>query len=177
MSTLLKQVIEPCYQPTTPKTTHKLDVCPVCNRIKQAQFNCQRCKKAKRRPPEDLNIYSYRGMLFRRLALAGFKYALVSEHRYELLNRLSWYAKWNRATKDFRATSWHMLNGEGVQSAMHRLITNAPKGMVVDHWNHDGLDNRDENLTVCSHSLNHRNKRVSIRSSTGRTGVSYCSRI
>lgn len=45
---------------------------------------------------------------------------------------------------------------------MHRLITDAPKGLVVDHVNHDGLDNQRANLRLCTHAQNlkHSRKRV-----------------
>jgi hypothetical protein len=42
---------------------------------------------------------------------------------------------------------------------MHRLLTNCPKGKVVDHLNHDGLDNRMANLKVCTYSENMLNAR------------------
>lgn len=42
---------------------------------------------------------------------------------------------------------------------MHRVLTNCPKGMVVDHLNHDGLDNRMFNLRVCTYSENMLNSR------------------
>jgi hypothetical protein len=50
-------------------------------------------------------------------------------------------------------------SGKQVAILMHRLITKAPPGMVVDHINHDGLDNRRCNLQVCTHQENMWNQR------------------
>jgi hypothetical protein len=37
---------------------------------------------------------------------------------------------------------------------LHRVVINAPKGKVVDHINHDRLDNRRKNLRICTVSQN-----------------------
>lgn len=42
--------------------------------------------------------------------------------------------------------------------AMHRVVMDTPKGLVVDHINHLKWDNRKENLKNCTKSDNDRNK-------------------
>lgn len=41
---------------------------------------------------------------------------------------------------------------------MHRFILNAPAHLVVDHMNGNGLDNRRENIRLCSRNENARNR-------------------
>lgn len=47
----------------------------------------------------------------------------------------------------------------GRMTFLHRLLTGAPRGLVVDHVNGDGLDNRRLNLRVCTHAQNMRNRK------------------
>ena len=56
---------------------------------------------------------------------------------------------------------------------MHRTILNAPKGLVIDHLNHDGLDNRRSNLRLTNHSENRINSCKPPTSTTGFRGVSF----
>ena len=58
-----------------------------------------------------------------------------------------------------------------MRAQMHRLIMNVPNGMVTDHINHNGLDNRKSNLRVCTCSENNRNKRSQKGSTSIYKGV------
>lgn len=55
---------------------------------------------------------------------------------------------------------------------MHRLITGAAGGAIVDHVNHNGLDNRRCNLRVCTMKENSANSRLQSNTTTGFKGVS-----
>lgn len=84
------------------------------------------------------------------------KFALVCADDLPLLAGRKWHAKKCGQGKFYAAT------GAGSDAIyMHRLITGIhgqPRGTVVDHINHNTLDNRRENLKVCSHAENMRNR-------------------
>lgn len=56
---------------------------------------------------------------------------------------------------------------------MHRLIMGYPDGMVIDHINHDGTDNRKANLRIVTQAQNAKNMALPINNSSGKTGVSW----
>lgn|SRR3990167_4423269 len=56
---------------------------------------------------------------------------------------------------------------------MHRVIMLAPPGIEVDHINGDKLDNRKENLRLCSHAENMCNRKLPSNSTSGYKGVSW----
>lgn len=56
---------------------------------------------------------------------------------------------------------------------LHREILKAPKGKVVDHINHNKLDNRRSNLRICSQAENTQNTKVYKNNKSGYTGVFY----
>lgn len=82
---------------------------------------------------------------------------------------------------DYEALSafkWHVLRGRNVNyatrtggSRMHREIMNPPGGMVVDHINGDGLDNRRSNLRICTRSQNLRGFQTPRDTASGFRGV------
>ena len=42
---------------------------------------------------------------------------------------------------------------------MHQMVIKVPEGMVADHINHDGMDNRRANLKAATHSQNMYNRK------------------
>lgn len=66
--------------------------------------------------------------------------------------------QWHMLTKH----TWHEYNGyafNGHCQSMHRLLSCAPQGTLVDHINGNRLDNRLHNLRIASFSDNSQNKR------------------
>lgn len=59
---------------------------------------------------------------------------------------------------------------QNINLALHRYLTDCPETLEVDHINHDTLDNRKENLNVCSHFKNMLNK---LNNKSGCVGVHF----
>ncbi len=71
--------------------------------------------------------------------------ATVSARHRELVGQYNWY--YNRNRNDV----YGRLKGGGRAACnfkLHRLLTNCPDDLEVDHINHDRLNNTDENLQV-----------------------------
>jgi hypothetical protein len=73
--------------------------------------------------------------------------------------------KWHFSGHGYAATG---IDGKRVY--LHRLIVNARAGQLVDHKNHDGLDNRRCNLRIASKVQNSQN-RLLVRGSSKFKGV------
>jgi len=87
------------------------------------------------------------------IPLTQDKFAIVDADDYDRLNKYKWYASKKRRNYYAKRRGPHGI------VAMHRVILNAPRGLVVDHINHNGLDNRKENLRLCTVAQNCRNAR------------------
>ena len=87
------------------------------------------------------------------IPLTQDKFAIVDNDDYGRLSKYKWYAI--KTPKTYYAAR----NCRRKNIRMHRLITSAPKGLFVDHINHDGLDNRKTNLRLCTRRQNNRNRR------------------
>lgn len=79
--------------------------------------------------------------------------------------------KWCLAFKRGKYYPQKRIKGKIIE--MHRYIIDPPSNMYVDHINHNTLDNRRENLRVCTNSSNLRNASKRIDNKSGETGVFY----
>lgn len=77
---------------------------------------------------------------------------------------------WIEATgKSSNVKYARLFNLNGYSTHVHRLLI--PKSKMIDHVNHDGLDNRRENIRACTPSQNQMNRRSGKNNTSGTTGV------
>jgi hypothetical protein len=106
----------------------------------------------------------------------GRKEVLISTSQLVRVNEFvgSWYVAWDKGSETFYIRG-NMPKENGIREGvkLHRWITNAPKGMQVDHFDHDGTNNTDGNLRVATYAENQQNKkRANKTSKSGIRGVS-----
>lgn len=97
----------------------------------------------------------------------------VDDCWYSSLSVFKWYILKGRRGTKYAIRRGSVINGKRPTILIHRVISSPPVGMFVDHINHDGLDNRLENLRICTHSDNNHNQRVPINNTSGITGVFF----
>ena len=72
------------------------------------------------------------------IKLTQDKFAKVDDEDFEYLNQFKWYAKKSRNTYYVTRGAF---NGKNMSSIyMHREVMKTPKGTLVDHIDHDGLN-------------------------------------
>jgi len=96
------------------------------------------------------------GYPFRRIPLTRGKYAIVDPEDYERLNKHKWHTNIGRNTCYAVRTAFK--DGKRIHTKMHRVIINAPRHLLVDHINHNGLDNRKANLRTATIAQNNVNR-------------------
>jgi hypothetical protein len=97
---------------------------------------------------------------------ATARFAIVDPDDYEKLGGYNWQRRQSRNT----SYAWRMLlddKGKWKIIFMHREVTQAPAGTIVDHKNRNGLDNRKANL----HFVSRRENALNC-TKRGRTGAS-----
>lgn len=104
----------------------------------------------------------------REIPLSRGMVALVDDEDYEKLNKYKWtalFCKWEII---------YAVRSENNSSVlMHRQILDAHKGITVDHINHNGLDNRRENIRLATVSENNMNRGKTKKNKSGYKGAYF----
>ncbi len=117
----------------------------------QASATCTNFKRSRELVPPDLAAALAEGAKL--IPLTRGRFAIVDAEDYEWLNQYKWHVSKSGCSE-------YAVRCQGRKHiSMHRLLLNAPPGLLVDHRDCNGLNNRKANLRLCTHLENIRNQR------------------
>lgn len=98
------------------------------------------------------------------IPLSQGKVAWVDDEDYERVIEYKWYA-------NLIGKVWYAVRTKSRKTvSLHQFVMGEKN---IDHINGDGLDNRKENLRVCTHQQNRANSNLYANNSSGFKGVSW----
>lgn len=103
------------------------------------------------------------------IGLTQGQHVTVDAFIYDWLVQWIWRAYWNPSSQGYYACCTY--NGKTIW--MHRVITNAPEGVIIDHEDRNGLNNRGSNLRFSTQKQNQYNTVLCSRNTSGYKGVSW----
>jgi len=101
------------------------------------------------------------------IPLTQGKFVQVDDEDYEYLKQFKWHTETTNGI--YYACRWDHEKYRNL--AMHRLLMYPPKGKVIDHKDHNGLNNQKHNLRICTSQQNSFNQKS--RSLSGYKGVYF----
>lgn len=107
------------------------------------------------------------------IPLTQGKVAIVDERDYLCVAQYKWYAH-KAQTGGWYAIRNIKVNGKKTAIKMHRFILDATAGVYVDHKDLDGLNNRRQNIRICTRQQNGANRKIRKKSKASHfTGVHW----
>ena len=90
--------------------------------------------------------------------------ALVDDEDFERINQHYWCARWDKGPKSFYAVrnvqiGVDSITGKRIRQHINMASMILSTTKMVDHKNHNTLDNQKQNLRTCTYSENNRNRR------------------
>lgn len=108
------------------------------------------------------------------IKLTRGKVALVDADDFERISKYKWFAQYDKKRDRYIAVREIDRHGKRRVVSMAREIMSFPKEMI-DHINHNPLDNQKHNLRTCSNAENLRNRKGTVKNSSSLyLGVSFC---
>jgi len=91
------------------------------------------------------------------ITLTQGQIALVDDEDYNMLMRYKWHAA--KCNNIFYAVTTYRDAGKQINLFMHRMLLNPQKGKIIDHIDHNGLNNQKHNIRICTYSDNAQNRK------------------
>jgi len=101
---------------------------------------------------------------------------LIDDEDYDKIKGYTWsIALRGRLSKTFYISGYKHKSGRNAyRPFLHRLIMDCPDGFCVDHINGNALDNRKQNLRICTQQQNSFNSnKQNIKTSSVYKGVTF----
>lgn len=108
----------------------------------------------------------------KRIKISGGYETIVDDDDYEILSQYMWSCNFDKHW-NIRVVRRGKVSEPCMAYSMPRVILNCPKNLVVDHINHNQLDNRKQNLRICTRAKNKLNSKQYRNSTSGYKGVYY----
>lgn len=99
--------------------------------------------------------------------------ALVDDEDYDYLNQWKWYASYSKDINNYYAARNTIVENSHKTILMHRVIMNPQKERLIDHIDHNTLNNQKSNLRIVTHSQNNQNQRMQKGKSSKYKGVHW----
>ncbi len=99
-------------------------------------------------------------------------FALVDDEDYERINKYKWHTRKIHNVL-YVSRTIYIKGFKPLRIDMHREIMRYVGDKVIDHINHNGLDNTKGNLRICTQHQNVMNKRIQSNNTSGYKGVWY----
>lgn len=144
-------------------------ICPICGKAfhsshKDAKYCSIKCKSlAMIKSNTIVQKESYAELIIESKKW-GTKVALIDIEDIEKCSKLTWQIKYSKITNCFYVVS-SKCNKKEVK--LHRYLMDCPDNLVVDHINHEPLDNRKQNLRIITDTGNAYNQ---MKKKTGKSG-------
>lgn len=105
-------------------------------------------------------------MTTHKLPLSNGGFSLIDQEDLEKVSSYTWMVNYNGSNNIVETT-------KKPRQSLSRMIMDAPNDKLVDHINGNTLDNRKENLRLCSYEENSRNTRLYSTNTSGFRGVQW----
>ena len=84
-------------------------------------------------------------------------FALIDREDYDRVKKYNWYFCQKINSKNGYVVASDYINKKSHNLSLSRFIMNCPKGLLVDHRDHNTLNNQKYNLRICNSNNNNWN--------------------